>query len=374
MSLRTNSKPMATSTLELVSVLIGISVAVFLAGSLPANAQENGPASNASIAPLFADDSLLVVTIEAPLTTLMRDRPDKQYLDGTFSFTADDGTERTVDLKLRTRGKYRRQEEHCDFAPIRLNFRPTQLADTRFAGQDKLKLVTHCRNNRRDYEQLVLREYLAYRLLNAITDASFGVRLLRINYINTEGGRTMKKFGFVLEDDDAVAARNGMKPVKTGNISGDDLDRRQRNLINVFEYMIGNTEYSLTVGEPDEACCHNIDLLSATDGAPLTPLAYDFDFAGIVNAPYAQPNPKYKLDSVRQRLYRGSCTNNDLLADTFQRFIDKQEVLYGLVHGLGSLSNNSRRSVIRYLNTFYTHITKPKYVKTRFVNKCESAE
>lgn len=365
---------MTVSTLEFVVVLLGLSITALHPASATTTAEENGPDSTMGIAPLFADDSLLAVTIEAPLTTLMKDRPDEQYLGGTFSFRGDDGEEKTVELKLRTRGKYRRQEKHCDFAPIRLNFRKTQVQGTVFAGQDKLKLVTHCRSKNRKYEQLVLREYLAYRFLNVLTDKSYGVRLLRINYVDTEGAEAMTRFGFVIEDDDAVGARNGMKPIKTGNLSANDLHRRQQNLVSVFQYFIGNTEYSMTVSEPDEGCCHNTDLLSATDGPPFTPLAYDFDFAGIVDAPYAQPKPRYKLRNVRQRLYRGACRNNDLLPDTLQRFIDNKDAIYGVVDGLSSLSGKSRRSMIRYLNAFYEITGKPKSVTAKFVKKCESPD
>ena len=371
MSLRSNSRsPIGATRVLATGVVATLLVALFVF-SPSANARDVRSDSNAAVAPLFANDSLMTVTIEAPLTTLMRDLPDEEYLVGKFSFPRDDGTEQTVDLKVRTRGEYRRQKKHCDFAPIRLNFRTEQLEDTVLAGQDKLKMVTHCRTKRkREYEQLVLREFLAYRILNAMTEKSFGVRLWQINYIDTEGGEPMTRLGFVIEDDDAVAARNGMVSVKTGDISSDDLDRRQQNLVHVFQYMIGNTEYSLFKAEPDDDCCHNIDLMSANAAAPFTPLAYDFDFAGIVNAHYAQPNPRYKLRNVRQRLYKGRCKNNELLPDTVQLIIDSKEAIYSLVRELEGLSPKSRRGVVRYLNSFYDQVSRPKYVNKKFVRKC----
>lgn len=324
-----------------------------------------------AIAPLFASDLPLHVTIEAPLTTLMRDRPQEIYLDGHFRVTADDGTERTFDLKIRTRGKYRRQETHCDFAPIRLNFRKEQVADTILAGQDKLKMVTHCKNGSARYEQLVLREYLAYRILEVMTDRSYGVRLLQIDYVDTESGKLMTKPGFVIEDDDAVAERNGMRTIEGGNLSGNDLDRRQQNLVDVFQFLIGNTEYSLFVAEPDEYCCHNIDLLSATDAPPYTPLAYDFDFAGIVNAPYAEPNPRFAITNVRKHMYRGQCDNNNFLPDTIQQFIDRKDAIYSIVDEVEMLSAESKKYVTRYLNSSYDYISTAKSVQARFIDKCE---
>ena len=371
MSLRSNSRSPIGATRVLATGVVATLLVALSVISVSANAREPSSGGNAAVAPLFANDSLMTVTIEAPLTTLMRDLPDEEYLVGKFSFPGDDGTEQTVDLKVRTRGEYRRQKKHCDFAPIRLNFRTEQLEDTVLAGQDKLKMVTHCRTKRkREYEQLVLREFLAYRILNVVTEKSFGVRLWQINYIDTEGGEPMTRLGFVIEDDDAVAERNGMAPVKTGDISSDDLDRVQQNLIHVFQYMIGNTEYSLFIAEPDDDCCHNIDLMSANASAPFIPLAYDFDFAGLVNARYAQPNPRYKLQSVRQRLYKGRCKNNELLPDTIQRFIDSKEAIYSLADELELLSPKSRRDVIRYLNSFYRQVSKHKSINKRLVKKC----
>lgn len=338
-----------------------------------AEAQQIDSEDSQNLAPLFASHVPLQVSIEAPLTTLMNDRPDKEYLDGTFTFTGDDGISHTLDLKIRTRGKYRRQEEHCEFAPIRLNFRKKQVVDTVFAGQDKLKLVTHCRNKSSRYEQLVLREYLAYRLLNVMTNKSYGVRLLQINYIDSEGAKPLTKFGFVIEDEDDVVERNGMYSIKSAYISGNDLDPMQQNLVNVFQYMIGNTEYSLLRAEPDEYCCHNIDMMSATKRVPFTPLAYDFDFAGMVNAPYAEPNPRYDLRDVRQRLYKGLCKNNALLPGTFRQFLDNKDAIYGVIDDLVALSDGSRRYVTDYLDGFYDHISQPKTVDARFVGKCDDS-
>jgi hypothetical protein len=138
-------------------------------GSMTIAGQSAGANEGSGKAPLFADDATLEVTISAPFRTLMRERPDVEYLEGTFAYTGSDGSTTTLELKLRTRGNYRRDEEHCDFAPIRLNFRKRQVADTLFDGQDKLKLVTHCRSSEPVYEFYLLREYFAYRFYSVLT-------------------------------------------------------------------------------------------------------------------------------------------------------------------------------------------------------------
>ena len=350
------------------AVLYSAAAALFTMS--PHAAAQDYPEETQAVAPLFASHSTLLVTIEAPLTTLMDDRPREEYLDGTFSFSGVDGTDHILDLKIRTRGNFRAKKKHCDFAPIRLNFRKKQVVDTEFAGQDKLKLVTHCKSKNSYYEQLVLREFLAYRILNVMTDSSFGVRLLQVNYVDTEGAAPMTRLGFVIEDDDDVAKRNGMHFIKTAEISSDDIDSRAQNFISVFQYLVGNTEFSLVKAKPGEYCCHNIDLMSATKGAPFTPVAYDFDFAGLVNAPYAAPNPRFEIKDVRQRLYRGLCANNKLLPDTIQRFIDNREAIYGVVDNLELLSSKSRGDVTGYLDEFYERISQPESVNASFVKTC----
>ncbi len=336
----------------------------------PAIAQEETQQSPPGEAPLFADNALLEVSIAAPLTTLIDERPDDAYLDGTFTITAADQSERVLDLKLRTRGNYRRAKDHCDFPPIRLNFSTAEVVDTVFAGQDKLKLVTHCRTNNKRFEQFVLREYLAYRILNLLTDISFRVRLMRINYVDTDGGEPISRLGFVLEDNEHVAARNGLQVVKTGNIALESLDRAQQSLVDMFQYMIGNTEYSLYISEPDDDCCHNTDLLSEIGSAPYMPLAYDFDFAGLVDAPYAEPNPRYKLRHVRQRLFKGQCRNNDLLPVTVEHFLNTRDDVYGLIDRLETLDDRSRKHLSRFLGLFYERISDPKSLSKRFEKKC----
>ena len=88
--------------------LVGVLLAALLTISPPAEAQQNDPEIRQAVMPLFATHTPLQVTIEAPLTTLARDRPEEEYLDGTFTFPGGDGAAQTVDLKIRTRGNYRR--------------------------------------------------------------------------------------------------------------------------------------------------------------------------------------------------------------------------------------------------------------------------
>ena len=327
------------------------------------------PNGYAGLAPLFADNAVLEVTIEAPIEALMGVRPDKAYLKGRFTYIDSDGTEKVLGLKLRTRGNYRRDPEHCDFAPILLNFKKGDVPDTLFAGQDKLKLVTHCQTNVIGYEQNLLREYLAYRFFQELTSISYATRLLHVNYVDTDG-KPLTRYGYVIEEDKAVAKRNGLEMVKTRYLKESVIDTRRQNLINVFQYMIGNTEYSLVNPEPKKNCCHNSDVLSKNDGPPYLPLVFDFDFSGLVNAPYAQPNPRYPIPNVRQRFYRGLCDSNDILPDTLQIFVDKKEAFYRIIDELEPATDRTRKKVHAYLESFYEVISDPQLVQERLMDQC----
>jgi hypothetical protein len=319
--------------------------------------------------PLFASHDVIDVRIEAPLRTLIRERSDEEYLDGFFTYQLADGSEQKLDLKLRTRGKYRRQKKTCTLPPIRLNFNKGQVKDTVFAGQDKLKLVTHCKSTSDRYQQLVLREYLAYRILQTLTDNSFGARLMRIEYIDTEGKeKPVTRYGFVIEDDDDIADRIGLARIKVPSTSYDALDPRQTNLVAVYEFLIGNTDFSMIAGPADSDCCHNI-VLYGNGNQKITPIPYDFDFSGIVDAPYAEPNPQFKLRTVRIRLYRGRCSNNQYLPDTFALFKAQEAEIRSIVTAL-DLESRHAREVAEYIDDFYEIIGDEGDIEKKFTREC----
>ena len=335
-----------------------------------------GFANAADLALLFDDSAVLDVRIEAPIGVLMEVRPDEAYLKGTFSLTESDGQEHQFPLKLRTRGNYRRDKSHCDFAPIRLNFPRDDVYGTLLTGQDKLKLVTHCRTHEYKYEDYLLREYLAYRLFAALSDASFRVRLLRVTYVDTQDGSDLTRYGFVIEDDKAVRKRNDLKNVKVRQVGHDDHDASRQNLVHVFEYMIGNTEYSLTSPEPSKNCCHNIDLLSATKEPPYIALPYDFDFSGLVGAEYAEPNPRYPIKTVTTRFYKGLCKNNALLPETLGLFQRKREDLFAIIDEIAAIDEKTARAMRPargYIEKFYKLIDDPDEVRKQLAERCTEA-
>ena len=341
---------------------------LFLSISLNSNAQSDtsGPINR----PLFDDDSTLAVTIEGPLNTIMRNRDETEEFPATFKYSNADGTETTLDIKLRVRGKFRAKKETCNFAPLRVNFKKGQVKGTLFAGQNTIKLVTDCQSSKKSYQQLLLKEYLAYKLLNVLSDRSFSARLLQVTYIDTDRkNRSRESYAFFIEEKNHIADRLGFEQIKIPGTKYSALDPIQSNLVNVYEYFIANTDFSLIAGPKDSNCCHNI-VLYQKGSSPFISIPYDFDHAGLIDAPYAAPNPRFKIKTVRQRLYRGRCSNNSHLDSTFQHFLAKRDDIDQLVTGLDGFDERSVKGTMKLIDVFYKDISTPKLIQKKFIKKC----
>ncbi|MBT8084504.1 MAG: hypothetical protein HKN35_14520 [Woeseia sp.] len=320
-------------------------------------------------APLFADHATLHVTIEAPLRVISDQRDSDEYHQGKLRYVESNGEMQELDVKMRARGRYRRIPDTCDFPPIRLNFAKKAVKKTLFARQDKLKLITHCRSRSDRHEQVILREYLTYRFWQEMTDYSFRVRLLKINWIDSERpDDATERYGFLLEDEMRLGKRIGMELSNVRKVAANSLLADHSALLGVYEYMIANTDFSMLMGPAEEFCCHNVVLYKAPEGH--VPIPYDFDFAGLVNAPYATPNPKLRLRSVRTRLYRGRCEHNDRVDAAIEQFQSKREDLYKLVDSQPGMHPKYRKSVKKFLDAFYKTISNPKKVQSRLLKKC----
>jgi hypothetical protein len=319
--------------------------------------------------PLFASDSVLAVQIAAPLDTITRDRPIDEYVRGGLSYRADNDELVEFDIGIRTRGNFRRRPDVCRFPPLRLNFKRSQTKQSIFVNQDKLKLVSHCTTNSQILHQAVIAEFLAYRILNLLTNRSFRVRLLQIEYTNTSNGETFEAPGILIEHEKRLADRLDVSPLHIERTEVASLDLDHLNLTSVFQYLIGNTDFSAIAGPPDEECCHNYKLFEQEGMAHLA-VPYDFDMSGFVSAPYAVPNHTLRLDSVQDRLYRGWCINNERLPTTFARFLAVRGEIETLIEKQAGLSRKKRHDLLKYVDKFYRTISRPKSVERHFVDRC----
>lgn len=311
---------------------------------------------------LFDSDAVLEVSLEGPLAAVLRD--DERRRERSFSLELDGVT---VPVSVRLRGKSR--VEFCSFPPLRLNFASKLVEDTIFAGQDKLKLVTHCKGADA-YEQNLLEEVLAYRLANTLTDISIRTRLLRVTYVDTDkpGAAPITRFGFLIESDEEVAKRVGGQPLRIRNLRRNMLEPEHSALMFVFHYLIGNTDWSLVRNFEDDYCCHNGKLVRAGERNYFLP--YDFDMSGLVNARYAKPKPELRLRSVRTRRYRGYCTEPETVREALQSVVSLRDEIMGEIAGIPGLSANNRERLQRYLGDFFTVASKEDKLLKEFERRC----
>jgi hypothetical protein len=314
-------------------------------------------------APLYDAQEPLEVTFT---TNIGRIRGDKgttpPWRSATMSYKDTAGATISVPMKARTRGIWRLRM--CDFPPLRLNFTGETSKGSIFNHLDKPKLVSYCQD-RDGYERYLLEEYQLYRVYQALTPVSHRTRLLKFTYTDSASGKVRAhRFGFIMEEPGALGARLNGKVLEQKGAVGADLDPFQNALFGVFQYMIGNTDFSV-------AGLHNVELLFTSDGNVM-PIAYDFDFAGAVNASYAIPDERLGLPNVRRRLFRGYCGDPATFTKVFALFNEKRAEIYALYRDpIGKLlDDDTVRETLKYFDEFYETINDPRAAKRQIVEAC----
>ena len=330
----------------------------------------------ATSAPLFASHEPLLLAMEGPLHTIFEQRgAESEESPVRLTETSPGGASWEVDV--RTRGNARLRKDVCEFPPLRLDFDREDVEGSVFHGQNRLKLVVHCQSGREEYEQYVRQEYLVYRMQNLLTDLSFKVRPAMITYTDSDGERdTITRPAFLIEDDEMMAARNGWRLVDAPTVSPSSVDPAYLAFTGVFQYMIGNPDWSAFAAAPGEGeCCHNTRPVGNPSTGPVFPVAYDFDITGLVGTRYADRlfNPAERnigIRSVRDRVYRGLCSSASHLPAVFALFNEKREAIYALYRAEPGLDPEVLEESIEYLDGFYETINDPRRTEREITRAC----
>jgi hypothetical protein len=328
----------------------------------PTDAKMAERRAEAEARPIFQQAEPLAFTLTADIGAVNNDRdPDSTKTFPAELTLADRGGSPSapIPVSLRTRGRLRLAK--CGFPPLSIDFPKKGVAGTVFDGQRKMKVVTHCWNSQA-YDQYVQREYLAYKLHNLLTPNSFRARLARITYQDSKNAKVVaSRYGFLIEDEDDVAWRMGGRITSLPRLQFADLDQQSLTLMMVFQYMIGNTDFSIHG-------LHNADIVQTRD-KKLHPIVWDFDSSGLVDVPYGKPDPRLELPSVRVRLYRGPCLSLAEFEPALAIFREKEAQAMALID-LPGLDEQNRRSVRNYLAEFFKMAGRPDAVKRAFVDGC----
>lgn len=347
----------------------GLAAALLAGATLSSPARAQDSANAAKEQPLFASQEPLRFTLSADWGAVFKERGDSSTPHpAKLTLTGADGATTELDVEVQTRGHFRLQRTTCNFPPIRVSVPKDERKHTVFAGQRRLKLTVHCQDKRARYEQDVLLEYLAYRTLNLLTDRSFRARLARATYLDSAGKRdSLTRYAFFIENDDRMAERLGGKVLDMKTVHDETTERKHMTLVAVFEYFLGNTDWSVWA-------LHNIVLVLPPESQEPFAIPYDFDWSGVIDAPYARPDARLPIKSVRERLFRGYCRSQEELAGVFQLFNEKKDAIYALYREQEGLDPKIRDDALKYYDQFYKTINDPRAVDWEFMKKCRTIE
>lgn len=309
------------------------------------------PPKPARASALFATDSVLAFTLVTDFQALagQRDTMRHKAFPGTVRVAGASG-EASLPVEVYTRGHYRLRSDRCSFPPLRVVF-GKGTKGTPFDDQRALKLVTHCRDNSDDYQQYVLREFLAYRAHALVTPASFRARLARVRYVRSrDTTKVMERWGFLIESERELGRRLGGRVLEAKNARYADIAPDSAVGLSLWQYFLGNTDWSLSA-------LHNVRLVQR--GPDVLAVPYDFDFSGFVATSYAIPDPMLPIKSVTQRLWRGPCPSREAIAAAVAPFLAQRAALEQVPRSLAGIDGGWADRAQRYIRQFYDDLRDP---------------
>jgi hypothetical protein len=334
---------------------------ILLTGLVIATLKASGQAINA--ARFFTDEGVIDMTLTTDIRKLQTTKGVDIFQPANIISRFPDSTVIQEDIMVAPRGHFRR--DNCNIPPVLVDFsNPTS---PRHSSLGKLKLVIGCGSRGND-EQLLIKEYLIYKMYNILEEKSFRVRLVKLNYRDTRNKlRPFSQYAFLIEDDSDLAARTGCVKKPKTQVLTESTDRALMTKVAVFEYMISNGDWSV----PNN---HNIKVIYDKNNPSALPYAipYDFDHSGLVNASYALPNEILGTESVTERVYRGFPRRMEELQAVFDVFRSKKDKIYSLVNNCSYLASRTKREVIDYLEEFYRTINDKGAVKSIFIDNART--
>lgn len=329
-----------------------LSLVVFLVFSSPTELRaaiffDEKPKKKESIFDIMCQPNDLEITLIFNVQEIIDDRKSDKKQPAILTFFDKRGGLQNWKIDVEARGVFRRY--NCpEMPPLKFNFKKSDLKKRGFSKFDDFKIVTHCLEDSAMAAAIVLKEYLAYKYYNSITKNSFRVQLLKINYVDSKTGIIRRHYGFIIEDFALLRHRVGAEKCKKPlGISKEEINREEYKKLSLFQYMIGNSDWSLRQ-------VRNIKVM-LLDGKYVV-IPYDFDFAGLVLAPYARVNSDYGLTSLRQRVYQGYEDDLEDLEAVKKRFKRRKGRFKRKTKYFFLLPEAHRESILIYLKSFYKNL------------------
>jgi hypothetical protein len=317
---------------------------------------------------LFDSDDLLEIAVRCNYSDFLEKKDRVASFDGimTLHYNESDSLSKEITIKYRGNSRY----QNCRFPPMQINFKNPVHVSADSGKIKKLRMVNQCDQGSL-YSEYVLREFLVYKIFNVITDTSFRVRLVRINFIDTKRNRKPNvQYGFFIEPIEIVAKRTNSIVVQTKSLTQKHIVPEIMDRLAIFNYMISNWDWSI----PGQ---HNVAVIKPAkydaEGLGLA-IPFDFDLSGLVNADYAIPPEGMGLLSNRERVYYGICRSKEVFREDLLMFLSKKEQIYSVINDYPYLSKSSKKDITIFLDLFFKKLEKEKdldYLVDLFLKQCK---
>ena len=197
----------------------------------------------------------------------------------------------------------------------------------------------------------VIKEFLAYKIYELVSPYHFETKMvsIKLNEDKDNKLRSHDLIGFFIQDDKKLAALNDGSIIKR-NVHPNAQDPMSATRNDFFQFMIGNTDYSL-------AYQHNEKLFIINK--KLIPVPYDFDMSGLVNASYAVvskvQNKTLPISKVSIRLYRGFDREEKVMQAVRQEYLNNEAEIYNIVDQYEPYFQDPKefKEARNYLNGFF---------------------
>jgi hypothetical protein len=312
---------------------------------------------------LFKETEPLHLTLKFNLKKFQRTRREEKYQPAEMTCHVCDTFNVTHPVRVKARGIYRR--DNCTVPPFWLNIRYSGIEARQLQGIKRMKMVIRCRKAKQ-YEYYVLREYMVYKIYNLVSPYSFRTRLVRLEFIDTgRNNRVSEDWAFLIEPEELLASRLGGKAIKSDRLSMRTVNQEVMDLLAMFQYMIGNGDYSVT-GR------HNLKILALASPAPqgFIPVPYDFDYTGLVNTHYAVPGEALGISSVRERYFLGPCRSPERHRSIISKLEAYREEIIQLILDFEYLDDAQKMDMVAYIQSFYNEAESERFIERSIVSTC----
>lgn len=325
---------------------------LFLFAALSSSSQDK-PSAFA----LFESDSIANVKMITDLKLLVKNTRAEIYQPAIIRIMYSSGDSSSYDVKIKSRGN--RRKEVCYYPPIKVKFPKDDFT------HNKLKWVLTCKSTDA-YDQILLKEYMAYQIFEGMTDRSFGTELMKVDYIDTgRDNKTFTRYAFVIENADAVAERLGGRVYSPRVMAATILEDDQLTLYTMFNYLIANTDWAIKN-------LHNMEsMIDSSDAVLIIP--YDFDYSGFVGTSYAEPHlTDVPIGDVLERYNKGYCVSEESCEKYRQLFLANKEEILGGCRDFKYFNKKTKKTAENFLKGFFKIMENQKRTHDIFCKDCRT--